>query len=512
MPFPPDAGAPRDGACQSLDVVDAAKIVDALGLPVIATTLEGTIVAWNPAAEKLYGHPAAEAIGRNVVDLLVPAPLGDSAAEIMRLVLGGEQWRGEFVVVRADGSELRTEIIDSPVVDREGRVIGVVGVGRDITEQVLTQQALVDSRDTLRLALAAGRLGTWRWDMAAASVHWDAQLEAIFGLEPGGFDGTFEMYRSSLHPDDRAHVLEVVQDALRTKSDYDVEHRVVWADGSVHWLQGRGSVTVDPTGQVTGTVGCVEDMTERVLRSRQADELSASLQAGLLPRLAAPAGVTVRSRYRPGEERLLLGGDFLDVAITPAGNVAFCIGDVAGHGAFPAAVGASLRAGWRALALAGDDPTAWLAGCSDLFAANDPPAELFVTMCTGFVSADRRRLVLLSTGHPLPILMGDGAARTLAVDSCPPLGLFTKEQLGAPATFDLPDDWSLLMFTDGLFEGHAAAGAAARLGPDRVEEWCRSLGPEPLDEAHLDGLLAFVETANGAPMVDDIAILVLAST
>ncbi|MDQ6839155.1 MAG: PAS domain-containing protein, partial [Actinomycetota bacterium] len=83
---------------------------------------------------------------------------------------------------------------------------------------------LVD--DTLRLALAAGRLGTWRWDMATGVIRWDEQLEATFGLAPGGFDGTFETYQSLLHPDDRPAVLAKVQGAVAAKSDYDVEHRV----------------------------------------------------------------------------------------------------------------------------------------------------------------------------------------------------------------------------------------------------------------------------------------------
>jgi serine phosphatase RsbU (regulator of sigma subunit) len=348
--------------------------------------------------------------------------------------------------------------------------------------------------------------------MGTGTVRFDEQLEAIFGLPSGGFDGRFETYQAMLHPEDRGYVLEVVHAAVATRSDYDVEHRCIWPDGSVHWLQGRGSVTLDAEGDVSGTVGCVGDMTERVLARGQAADLSASLQAALLPHLATPPGITVRSRYRPGEDRLLLGGDFLDVAVTPSGNVAFCIGDVGGHGAMPAAVGASLRAGWRALALTGDDPTAWLAGCADVFAASDPPNELFVTMTTGFVSADHRRLVVLSAGHPSPILLGDGAARTLDVNICPPLGLFSKDMLGEPTHVALAGTWTLIMFTDGLFEGYANPGAPERMGVDRIEQWCSELGNSPLDEQHLDALLAFVEDANGGPVGDDIGVLALAAS
>jgi PAS domain S-box-containing protein len=388
----------------------------------------------------------------------------------------------------------------------------ITSAGITPSDQMREPIGAAESRDALRLALAAGRLGIWIWDMATGAVRFDPQLEAIFGLPPGGFDGRFETYRSMLHPEDRGYVLDVVEAAVVAGSDYDVEHRCIWPDGSVHWLQGRGSVTRGANGEVSGTVGCVGDMTDRVLARGQAADLSASLQAALLPPLASPPGMTVRSRYRPGEERLLLGGDFLDVVITPSGNVAFCIGDVGGHGAMPAAVGASLRAGWRALALTGDDPTAWLVGCADVFESSEPPDELFVTMTTGFVSADHRRLVLLSAGHPSPILLGDGTALTLDVNTCPPLGFFSKDLLGEPMRVDLPRDWTLVMFTDGLFEGYANAGTSERLGVDRIEQWCADLGTAPLDEHRLDALLAFVEDANGGPVGDDIGVLALSAS
>lgn len=75
-------------------LLDAAKIVESLGLPVVATTPDGIIVAWNHAAETLYGHSAASAIGRNVVDLLVPLPLGAAAGRVLKAVSGAETWRG----------------------------------------------------------------------------------------------------------------------------------------------------------------------------------------------------------------------------------------------------------------------------------------------------------------------------------------------------------------------------------------------------------------------------------
>ena len=121
-----------------------------------------------------------------------------------------------------------------------------------------------DLAERLALALDAGGFGTWRWHKATGVVEWDAKLEQHFGLRPGEFDGTFEAYVALLHPDDAATTLATVEEAVENKSAYVVEHRVVWPDGSVHWMQGKGKVTLDAEGNVTGTIGCTGDVTEQM--------------------------------------------------------------------------------------------------------------------------------------------------------------------------------------------------------------------------------------------------------
>ena len=126
----------------------------------------------------------------------------------------------------------------------------------------------------------SGDLGTWRWDRATGATVWDATLERLFGLEPGTFGGTFEAWVELLHPDDAPAVLATLERAVADRAPYDVEYRVVWPDGSVHWLQDRGMVTVDDDGNVTGTIGSAGDVTARKLlllaasdRARVAEEL-----------------------------------------------------------------------------------------------------------------------------------------------------------------------------------------------------------------------------------------------
>ncbi len=146
------------------------------------------------------------------------------------------------------------------------QTMGVIGsqIGQ-FMQRLAAQESLRESSERLRLALEAGRLGTWRWDIATRTVVWDQTLESIYGLPPGGFKGTYEEYVSLLHPEDRDWVTDTVRKSVETGSGHQFEHRVVWPDGSLHWIEGRGHVVRDERGTVLGMVGVSTDITRRKL-------------------------------------------------------------------------------------------------------------------------------------------------------------------------------------------------------------------------------------------------------
>ena len=108
-----------------------AELLDALTSALIVTDLDGEILLWNRAAERLYGFGRDEMQGANVMTLLVPPENSDEAASIMKAVTSGESWTGEFPVVCADGSTIRVRITDSPVI-RDGEVVAVAGLAEPI--------------------------------------------------------------------------------------------------------------------------------------------------------------------------------------------------------------------------------------------------------------------------------------------------------------------------------------------------------------------------------------------
>jgi PAS domain S-box-containing protein len=118
------------------------------------------------------------------------------------------------------------------------------------------------NEERLRLALRAGGLGVWQWDLETGATEWDPALEALFGLLPGTFGGTLDEWAERIHPDDRGRVLTTVAAATEANVDYRVVHRVVWPDGTVRWVEGLARPVV-AEGRVTGYLGVTSDVTDR---------------------------------------------------------------------------------------------------------------------------------------------------------------------------------------------------------------------------------------------------------
>ncbi|HEX4948829.1 MAG TPA: PAS domain-containing protein [Blastocatellia bacterium] len=126
-----------------------------------------------------------------------------------------------------------------------------------------TSQLTVAQETQLQFALEAGRLGVWEYDVLTGRVHWSSTLEEIHGLVPGTFGGTFEDYLSDVHPDDLSYVLGALKRTMEANQEHHIEYRIILPNGQQRWVEGRGKVIRDATGQPILLTGVCADITAR---------------------------------------------------------------------------------------------------------------------------------------------------------------------------------------------------------------------------------------------------------
>jgi PAS domain S-box-containing protein len=363
-----------------------------------------------------------------------------------------------------------------------------------------------DDGDNLALALEAGHVGTWTWDMASGHTVWDAEIEALHGMAPGTFGGAFEDWCRSLHPEDRDECLARVRHALRDRSPYVLLHRTIWPDGSVHWIECRGIVLVDDAGDPTGTTGVAFDVTSHKTREAvdaerlaRRQRLVDTLQVALLPDDPPQVvGITFATRYvsarGPGE----VGGDWYSIVPLDGKRLGVAVGDVAGHGLAAVAEMAAARFGLRALAVVDPAPDRVLELMNQHVRLFE--RDTMITALYGILDPAARTWTYANAGHCPPILRGaDGAVEALAGAREPPLGYGESYQT---SEHELSQRGTVVLYTDGLIERR---GEDISLGIARLVEACATGPDDP--EALADHLLA--ELLTDAPNDDDIAIVVL---
>jgi len=253
----------------------------------------------------------------------------------------------------------------------------------------------------------------------------------------------------------------------------------------------------------------------RMEAERDAARLYRRFEASLVPQISTSAkDLRVGVSYSPGERRMRLGGDFVDLVTLSDGTLRAIIGDVTGHGPDAAALGAYLRAAWRALAHRDLVPAQAMKTLNHLVMEEADRAEaerermpIMATMCAVEIPADRSRATFVTAGHPPALLLAGGKITKM------PLGgllLGVQENEWEPAAVALPDRWTLLLYTDGIIEAHVGPGPQARMGVDGLVSL---LADPPFIEAptgaELRRLTARVQQMNGGPLPDDATLLAL---
>jgi serine phosphatase RsbU (regulator of sigma subunit) len=202
--------------------------------------------------------------------------------------------------------------------------------------------------------------------------------------------------------------------------------------------------------------------------ARRSAELLDQLQAALVPRARIDERWGVAWRYRPSEDAMRIGGDFLGVLERRNGSLALLIGDVSGRGAAAAGLGATLRSAWLATVHADVATSEMPAVLDRLLEHHTSDPGVFATACFVEVDLSAGEVQAVAAGHDPPLLITPGATTELAMEAGPALGM--RLSRGWPlARVELPRPGALLLYTDGLTESRSAPNVP-RIGVEGLRD------------------------------------------
>jgi PAS domain S-box-containing protein len=168
----------------------------------------------------------------------------------------------------------------------DGKIAQILGVARDISDRKQTEIALKESEERLNLAINASGTGMWYWNLIEDTLEWTDQCKALFGV-PREAEMSYKKFMSILHPEDRDRTQTAVEQALANQTEYSIEYRAVWSDGSIHWISAKGKGIYNRVGQAVQMIGTVVDITalkqseQQLLESQKLLKLAlSSAQAG----------------------------------------------------------------------------------------------------------------------------------------------------------------------------------------------------------------------------------------
>jgi len=295
------------------------RAFESTGMGMLMLDLGGNIRWVNQAFCELLGYSEAEILDKSFADLTHVEDVklgidryeqflaGDaSSAELEKrylhkdgsliwvqlhssVVAGDQPDQTQFICHVQDISERKRmeEELQRSHHDLESRVAErTQSLSHEVSERMKAELSLREREIKLRqnedwtaFALARAKIGAWEWNVRDDKHIWDNQVRENFGIKASDAEGSREEeFFEAIHPDDLDKVMAANQQALGEAEDYNVDFRVIWPDGSVHWLNSRANIIVGDDGKPTRMVGACADISQR----KRLEAHAASVQANFL--------------------------------------------------------------------------------------------------------------------------------------------------------------------------------------------------------------------------------------
>jgi len=218
--------------------------------------LAGNILSVNDKFCKISGYHRDELIGKNHRILKSTYHPKSFYKDMWRAISQGQVWHGTICNYTKEGEEYWVESTIVPFLDEKGKPYKYVSARTDVT-------MVVQGEARLERSQRFSNQGTWDWNIQTGDLFLSDRIWSLFGYDKELTKTSYDNFMAAIHPDDRQKVSDAITNCIENEADYNVEHRVVWPDGSIHWLQENGNVIRGKNIKPLRMLGMVQDITRR---------------------------------------------------------------------------------------------------------------------------------------------------------------------------------------------------------------------------------------------------------
>ncbi len=237
----------------------------------------GNITYVNEKFCEISGYHSDELVGRNHRIVKSERHPAEFYEQMWSTISKGRVWQGEVCNLNKDGEEYWVNSTIVPFLNERGLPYQYVSIRTDITAQKERKLALMISEERLSRSQTFANIGTWDWNIQTGDLFWSDRIAPLFGYGVGELETTYGNFIHAVHPDDRELVTSAVDACVEQGAEYNIEHRVVWPDGTVRWLSEKGDVVRDEDGSPLRMLGVVSDIHERKMAEQALKESEAAL-------------------------------------------------------------------------------------------------------------------------------------------------------------------------------------------------------------------------------------------
>lgn len=237
---------------------------------VSCSDINGRITSVNDKLCEISGYSRKELIGQNHRILKSEQHDKFFYKDLWGTIVSGNVWHGVICNYTKEGMEYWVESTIVPFLDEKGKPYKYVSVRTDVTALRVSEERLKRSQDF-------ANIGTWDWNIITGELYWSDRIWNLFGYEKESTETTYDNFIDAIHPDDRQAVINAVTECSEKGSEYNIEHRVIWPDGSVHWVHESGDIVRNKNGEAQHMLGVVRDITK--LKTSEKEMVSAREEA-----------------------------------------------------------------------------------------------------------------------------------------------------------------------------------------------------------------------------------------